>query len=148
PQRSYPVVHVSGTNGKFSVATMVTAILSKLGMAVGTYTSPHLESVRERIAIAEQPLDEQAFADVLTYLRPFVEQLEAERDDVVTYFELLTVMAYEAFFDRPVHVAVVETGLGGEYDATNVADAAVAAIVGVSLDHVRQFGDDLRKATW
>ena len=148
PQASYPVVHVSGTNGKFSVATMTTAILSRLGMTVGTYTSPHLESVRERIAISERPLDEESFADVLTYLRPFVEQLEAERGDAVTYFELLTVMAYEAFFDRPVHAAVIEAGLGGEYDATNVADASVAAIVGVSLDHVRQFGDDLQKAAW
>ena len=148
PQRSYPVFHVSGTNGKFSVATFITAILSRLGLTVGTYTSPHLESVRERIAIAETPIDEDTFANVLTYLRPFVERLEEERGDVVTYFELLTVMAFEAFFDRPVHAAVVEAGLGGEYDATNVADAVVGVVVGVSLDHVRQFGDDLRKATW
>jgi dihydrofolate synthase/folylpolyglutamate synthase len=148
PQHSYPVIHVSGTNGKFSVATMITAILSRLGLTVGTYTSPHLESVRERIAIGETPIDEATFASVLSYLRPFVEQVEAQRDDVTTYFELLTVMAFEAFFDAPVHVGVLEAGLGGEYDATNVADANVGVVVGVSLDHVRQFGDDLRKAAW
>jgi dihydrofolate synthase/folylpolyglutamate synthase len=118
-------------------------------MTVGTYTSPHLESVRERIAIAEEPLDEDTFASVLSYLRPFVEHVESQRGgDVVTYFELLTVMAFEAFFDRPVHAAVLEAGLGGEYDATNVAHARVAVLVGVSLDHVRQFGGDLRKAAW
>ncbi len=148
PQNSYPVIHVSGTNGKFSVAALATAILSRLGMTVGTYTSPHLESVRERIAIGEQPIDEETFAGVLTYLRPFVEQLEEQRGDAVTYFELLTVMAFEAFFDRPVHAAVIEAGLGGEYDATNVTDAGVGVVVGVSLDHVRQFGGDLRKAAW
>ena len=148
PQASYPVIHVSGTNGKFSVATLITAILSRLGLTVGTYTSPHLESVRERIAVAETPVDEETFAATLSYLQPFVERVEAERGDVVTYFELLTIMAFEAFFDRPVHAAVVEAGLGGEYDATNVADATVAVVVGVSLDHVRQFGDDLRTAAW
>lgn len=148
PQRSYPVFHVSGTNGKFSVATFITAILSRLGLTVGTYTSPHLETVRERIAIAETPLTEEEFAAVLLYLRPFVEQIEKERGDAVTYFELLTAMAFEAFFDRPVHAAVLEAGLGGEYDATNVADAKVGVVVGVSLDHVRQFGEDLRKAAW
>ena len=148
PQRSYPVFHVSGTNGKFSVATLITSILSRLGLTVGTYTSPHLETVRERIAIGEAVIEEDGFAAVLTYLRPFVEQIEKDRGDVVTYFELLTVMAFEAFFDRPVHAAVLEAGLGGEYDATNVADANVGVVVGVSLDHVRQFGDDLRKAAW
>jgi dihydrofolate synthase/folylpolyglutamate synthase len=117
-------------------------------MTVGTDTSPHLESVRERIAVSSEPLDEESFAAVLTYLRPFIEQIESDRDDVVTYFELLTVMAFEAFFDRPVHAAVLEAGLGGEYDATNVAHGAVAVVVGVSLDHVRQFGGDLRKAAW
>jgi dihydrofolate synthase/folylpolyglutamate synthase len=148
PQRAYPVVHVSGTNGKYSVSAMVTAILTELGLTVGTYTSPHLESVRERIAIGGEPIDEDGFAGVLSYLEPYIDLVEKERDEAVTYFELLTIMAFEAFFDRPVHAAVLEAGLGGEYDATNVADAKVAVLTNVSLDHVRQFGSDLRKAAW
>jgi dihydrofolate synthase/folylpolyglutamate synthase len=104
--------------------------------------------VRERIAIAQAPISRDRFAAVLSYLQPYIELVEAQRGEAVTYFELLTVIAFEAFFDTPVHAAVLEAGLGGEYDATNVADASVAVVVGVSLDHVRQFGDDLRKATW
>lgn len=148
PQRSYPIFHVSGTNGKFSVAMIVTSILTELGLTVGTYTSPHLESIRERIAIGGVSLDEEGFASVLSHLRPYVEHVEAELGDEATFFELLTVMAFEAFFDHAVHAGVLEAGLGGEYDATNVADARVAVLANVSLDHVRQFGDDLSKAVW
>src|SRR5687768_8059128 len=148
PERTYPNVHISGTNGKFSVSAIVTSILTHVGMTVGTYTSPHLESVRERIAIAGHPIGEDEFASVLSYLEPYIEMIEDRRDDHVTYFELLTVMAFETFFDRPVHAGVLETGLGGEYDATNVADAKVAVVTNISLDHVRQFGPDLTKAAW
>ncbi|MEX2538299.1 MAG: folylpolyglutamate synthase/dihydrofolate synthase family protein [Actinomycetota bacterium] len=148
PERSYPVLHVSGTNGKFSVAAIATSILSELGMTVGTYTSPDLGIVRERIALAGEMINEELFASVLSYLQPYIEIIEAEREDQLTYFELLTVMAFEVFFDQAVHAAVIETGLGGEYDATNVADARVAVITNVTLDHVRQFGGDLHKAAW
>jgi dihydrofolate synthase/folylpolyglutamate synthase len=148
PQRSYPVLHISGTNAKFSVLAISTAILTELGMSVGTYTSPDLGNVRERIGFALEPIDEGSFADLVTYLRPYVEHVESGLGDQLTYFELLTVMAFEAFFDRAVHAAVLETGLGGEYDATNVADASVAVVTNVSLDHVRQFGGDLAKAAW
>jgi dihydrofolate synthase/folylpolyglutamate synthase len=117
-------------------------------MTIGTYTSPDLGNVRERIGFALEPFDEQGFADVLDYLLPYIEFVEKELGDRLTYFELLTAMAFEAFFDRAVHGAVVEAGLGGEYDATNVADARVAVVTNVSLDHVRQFGGDLAKAAW
>lgn len=148
PQRTYPVVQVSGTNAKFSVVSIVASILERLGLTVGTYTSPHLETVRERIGLAREPISEEAFASTLGYLVPYIEQVEEAIDDELTYFELLTVMAFEAFFDRAVHAAVVEVGLGGEYDATNVADARVGVVTNVSLDHVRQFGRDLGKAAW
>lgn len=150
PQHSYPVLHVSGTNGKFSVAAISTSILGCLGMSVGTYTSPDLGVVRERIALAGETIDEELFASVLTYLVPYIEIFEANRDeqDHLTYFELLTAMAFETFFDQAVHAAVIETGLGGEYDATNVADARVAVVTNVTLDHIRQFGGDLHKAAW
>ncbi len=148
PQRSYPVVQVSGTNAKFSVVSMVSSIFAEIGYTVGTYISPHLETVRERIALAGIPIDEELFAQTLTYLEPFLARVEEQIGDQLTWFELLTVIAFEAFFDRAVHAAVLEVGLGGEYDATNVADAQVAVVTNVSLDHVRQFGRDLDKAAW
>ncbi len=148
PQHSYPVLHISGTNGKFSVAAISTSILGSLGMSVGTYTSPDLGVVRERIALGGETIDETLFASVLTYLEPYIEIVEREREDQLTYFELLTAMAFEVFFDQAVHAAVIETGLGGEYDATNVADGRVAVITNVTLDHIRQFGGDLHKAAW
>ncbi len=148
PQRTYPVVQVSGTNAKFSVVSIARSILAELGMTVGTYTSPHLESVRERISIGGEPIDEESFASVLSYLEPYITTVEEKIHDQLTWFELLTAMAFELFFDRAVHAAVLEVGLGGEYDATNVADAQVAVVTNVSLDHIRQFGRDLHKAAW
>ena len=148
PQRSYPVVQVSGTNAKFSVVSMVAALLQEMGLTVGTYTSPHLETVRERIALGGVAISEEELASTLTYLEPYLKQVEDELGDQLTWFELLTGVAFEAFFDRAVHAAVLEVGLGGEYDATNVADAGVAVVTNVSLDHIRQFGRDLNKATW
>lgn len=148
PQRSYPVIQVSGTNAKFSVACMVSAILTEMGLTTGTYISPHLESVRERITLGGEPIDEELFAQTLKYLEPFIVHVENAIGDQLTWFELLTVVAFEAFFDRAVHAAVLEVGLGGEYDATNVADAQVGIVTNVSLDHIRQFGRDLHKAAW
>lgn len=117
-------------------------------MTVGRYTSPDLGNVRERIAIDGHPIDEETFAATLEYLQPFIELVEQRLGEQLTYFELLTVMAFEAFFDRPVHAAVIEVGLGGEYDATNVADGQVSVMTNVSQDHVRQFFGDLTKAAW
>jgi dihydrofolate synthase/folylpolyglutamate synthase len=148
PQRSYPVIQVAGTNAKFSVVSMVAALLKEMGLTVGTYTSPHLETVRERIALAGVPISEEELASTLTYLDPYLKQVEDDLGDQLTWFELLTGVAFEAFFDRAVHAAVLEVGLGGEYDATNVADAQVGVVTNVSLDHIRQFGRDLHKATW
>lgn len=148
PQRSYPVIGVSGTNGKYSVALMCSAILETLGRRVGVYSSPHVEDLRERIAVAGAPIPPEGFARTLEHLLPYIRLVEEERDDHLTYFETITAVAFEWFFDQAVHAAVLETGLGGEYDATNVADAAVAVVAGVSRDHVDQFGDDLSRAAW
>lgn len=148
PQHTYPVIHVAGTNGKFSVLAIATSILGELGLSAGTYTSPDLGVVRERIGFALDPIDEETFASVLSYLQPQLEVVERRLGDELTYFELLTVMAFEAFFDRAVHAVILEAGLGGEYDATNVADARVGVVTNVTLDHIRQFGGDLHKAAW
>jgi dihydrofolate synthase/folylpolyglutamate synthase len=120
----------------------------ELGLSTGSCISPHLETVRERITFSGKPIDEEGFARIVDYLKPYIEMVEAERGDNLTYQEVLTVMAFEALFDRAVHVGVLETGLGGEYDASNVAHAQVAVITNVTLDHVKQFGMDLSKAAW
>ena len=148
PQDSYPVMHIAGTNAKFSVLAIATAILGEIGMTVGTYTSPDLGNVRERIGFGLAPIDEKTFEEVLDYLRPYIEIVEKRLGEQLTYFELLTALAFEAFFDRAVHAAVIEAGLGGEFDATNVANGVVGVLTNVSLDHIRQFGGDLSKAAW
>lgn len=148
PQRTYPAIHVTGTNGKYSVAAMTTALLTELGLTCGQYASPHVESILERISVGGTPIDREGFASVLDYLVPYIELVEKERDDKLTYFETLTAMALEHFFDLPVHAAVIEVGLGGEYDATNVVDARVAVITKIARDHDPEFGEDLHRAVW
>jgi dihydrofolate synthase/folylpolyglutamate synthase len=135
PQRAYPSIHVTGTNGKTSTARMIDALLRELGLRTGRYTSPHLESVTERICIDGQPLSGEAFAAAYDEVAPYAALVDAGADEPVSYFELLTAMAFAAFADAPVDVAVVEVGMGGAWDATNVVDAPVAVVTPIALDH-------------
>src|SRR5947209_4863622 len=128
PQRSYPSVHITGTNGKTSTARMVDVLLREFGVRTGRYTSPHLESVTERIAVDGVPLAPEAFAAAYDDVAPFAEIVDGRHEDPLTFFELLTAMAFAAFADTPVDVAVVEVGLGGRWDATNVVQAPVAVV--------------------
>lgn len=142
PQRSYPSVHITGTNGKTSTARMVTALFGSLGIQAGTYTSPHLQSVRERIRVAGEPISEAQFAELHGAVAPVADLLDIEREagaDHVTYFELLTAMAYWWFADHPVEVGVFEVGMGGTWDATNLVRGEVAVISGIDVDH-RELG--------
>jgi len=139
PQASYPVVHLTGTNGKGSTARMLTALLVEKGLSVGTYTSPHLERINERMAWNGDPIDNASFVGVIEA----VSQLEDLLDNPPTHFEILTAAAYRWFADVAVDVAVVEVGLGGRWDATNVADGQVAAVTNVSLDHAEVIGPTL-----
>lgn len=148
PQRTFPSIHVTGTNGKFSVVRMCTSILGALGMTVGAHTSPDLGNVRERIAIGDEPIGEHDFARVVEYLAPFIQLVQERSDEELTYNEVLTAIALEYFFDRPVHAGVIEVGLGGEYDSTNVVDGKVAVITKIARDHIAQFGDDPVRAAW
>lgn len=135
PQRAYPVIHLTGTNGKGSVARMVSTLLSAHGLTVGTYTSPHLQRLNERITRDGEPIDDESLADVVELLRQ-VEPLVVERTGrTPSWFELLTAAAFVWFADVAVDVAVVEVGLLGRYDATNVADGAVAVLTNVDGDH-------------
>jgi dihydrofolate synthase/folylpolyglutamate synthase len=139
PQAAYPVIHLTGTNGKGSTARMVTSLLSARGLSVGTYTSPHLERLNERVAWSGRPIDDDDLAETLSAIAA----LEPLLEDRPTYFEVMTAAAFRWFADIAVDVAVVEVGLGGRWDATNVADAQVSVVTNVSLDHADTIGPGL-----
>ncbi|GAA3009391.1 folylpolyglutamate synthase/dihydrofolate synthase family protein [Streptosporangium longisporum] len=142
PQHSYPVVHVAGTNGKSTTTRMIEALLRERNLRVGRFTSPHLVSMRERICVDGAPLSEERFVEVYEDIVPYLEMVDAQGRRL-SFFETLTAMAFAAFADAPVDVAVIETGMGGITDATNVADGAVAVITPISLDHMDYLGPDV-----
>lgn len=145
PQDSFRVIHVTGTNGKGSTARMAEAICRAYGLRTGLYTSPHLEQVNERIAIDGQRLSDEEFTALWEEVRPFVDMVDARMDAEgsprMSFFEVLTAMAIWKFADAPVDVAVVEVGMGGRWDATNVLDADAAVIGPVDMDHMAWLGD-------
>ncbi len=140
PQRAYPVVHLTGTNGKTSTARMVDALLRALDLRTGRFTSPHLERMTERITIDGEELAPERFVEVYDEVVPYIGIVDGRTEHPVSFFELVTAMAYAAFADAPVDAAVVEVGMGGAWDATNVADAAVAVITPIGVDHERYLG--------
>ncbi len=141
PQRAYPVIHVTGTNGKTSTARMTETLLRSRGLRTGLFTSPHLASLRERIAVDGEPLPAEAFVAVYDEVAPYLAMVDERQPVRLSFFEVLTAMAFAAFADAPVDVAVIEVGLGGTWDATNVADGAVAVVTPVAIDHTRYLGD-------
>ncbi|MBV9162998.1 MAG: bifunctional folylpolyglutamate synthase/dihydrofolate synthase [Pseudonocardiales bacterium] len=143
PQRSYPVLHIAGTNGKTSVARMLDVLLSQIGLRVGRYTSPHLQWATERISLDGAPISPERYAEAYHDIEPYVALVDAKSPVPMSKFEVLTGMAFAAFADAPVDAAVVEVGLGGSWDATNVVDGAVAAITPVAVDHVNYLGSDI-----
>ncbi|GAB3159104.1 bifunctional tetrahydrofolate synthase/dihydrofolate synthase [Amycolatopsis sp. NPDC004378] len=145
PNKGYPVLHVAGTNGKGSTARMIDALLTRMGLRVGRYTSPHLQLVTERIALDGHPISAARYAELWHDIAPYVSMVDGAAADGVAMskFEILTGMAFAAFADAPVEAAVLEAGLGGAWDATNVADADVAVITPIGLDHVEYLGPDI-----
>jgi dihydrofolate synthase / folylpolyglutamate synthase len=143
PQRTYPVLHVAGTNGKTSTARMIDALLTALGLRTGRYTSPHLQSVTERISIDGAPIDAERYVATYRDVEPYLAMVDATQPIPLSKFEVLTAMAFAAFADAPVEAAVVEVGLGGSWDATNVADGAVAVVTPIGVDHVEFLGTDV-----
>jgi dihydrofolate synthase/folylpolyglutamate synthase len=141
PQRAYPSIHVTGTNGKTSTARMIEALLGGFELRAGRYSSPHVQSITERISVDGAPLSAEKFIETYRDVKPFVEMVDAQQDYRLSFFEVLTAMAYAAFADAPVEVAVVEVGMGGTWDATNVIDANVAVITPISLDHTDRLGN-------
>lgn len=144
PQRSYPIIHITGTNGKTSTSRMIESILGAYGLRTGLMTSPHLVRFNERIVIDGQPISNRSLAANWADIRPFIElvdgELETKGEEPLTFFEALTVLAFASFADAPVDVAVIEVGMGGEWDSTNVGDGQVAVFTPIALDHTQRLG--------
>jgi dihydrofolate synthase / folylpolyglutamate synthase len=145
PQRSAPAIHITGTNGKSSVARMATALLDTAGLNVGTFTSPHLVSVTERIALGGTPISEDEFGDVFDSIKPYIDVVERDLAERLSYFETLVGMFFLWCADAPVDAMVVEVGLGGRWDATNVVGSPVSVITSIGLDHTAMLGEAKEK---
>jgi dihydrofolate synthase/folylpolyglutamate synthase len=143
PHRSYPVIQVTGTNGKTSTTRMIDALLTRIGLRTGRFTSPHLQLVTERIALDNAPVSPERYVEVYRDIEPYVSMVDGQSDMPMTKFEVLTGMAFAAFADAPVDAAVLEVGMGGTWDATNVADARIAVVGPVGVDHVEYLGAEL-----
>ncbi len=145
PNKAFPIIHVTGTNGKTSTARMIESVLRAHGLSTGRYTSPHLSKVTERISIDGHPVPDETFVRIWDEIRPYLQivdsELEADGQPRLTYFECLTILGFAIFADQPVNVAVIEVGLGGITDATNVGDGQVSVVTPISLDHTDLLGD-------
>ncbi|WP_434317359.1 bifunctional folylpolyglutamate synthase/dihydrofolate synthase [Leifsonia sp. P73] len=149
PQRAYPIIHITGTNGKTSTSRIAESILRAYGLRTGLLTSPHLVRFNERIMIDGVPITDEALVSNWEDVRPYLEIVDAELQEQgkapLTFFEALTALAFAAFADAPVDVAVIEVGMGGEWDSTNVGDGQVAVFTPISLDHTKQLGGTVRE---
>ncbi len=145
PQTSAPVIHLTGTNGKTTTARIIEQVLIAHGLRTGRYTSPHLTKVTERISIDGKPVDDDTFVRIFNEVAPLLEivdaQLEAEGEQTLTYFETVTALGFAIFADAPVDVMILEVGLGGITDATNVADGQVSVVTPIAVDHAELLGD-------
>lgn len=143
PHRAMPVIHVAGTNGKTTTARMVDELLRGFGLRVGRFTSPHLQAIRERIVLDGEPVSPERFVETYRDIEPYVQMVDGASEHPLSFFEVMVGMAYALFADAPVDVAVIEVGMGGSWDATNVADARVAVVTPVALDHSEYLGPDV-----
>jgi len=141
PQRAYPVIHLTGTNGKTSTSRMVDALLRALDLRTGRFTSPHLQSMTERICLDGVPLSQELFVDAFADVAAYAQIVDDSSENPLSFFEMITAMAFAAFADAPVDAAIIEVGMGGSWDATNVADGQVSIITPIGIDHARYLGD-------
>jgi dihydrofolate synthase / folylpolyglutamate synthase len=141
PQRSFRTIHLTGTNGKTSTSRMIETLVRALDLRTGRFTSPHLERMSERISIDGEALTDDEFVRAFNDVAPYTHLVDADQAHPLSFFETMVGMAYAAFADAPVDVAVVEVGMGGAWDATNVVDADVAVVLPVAVDHAKYLGD-------
>lgn len=144
PQHAQPVIQLTGTNGKTSTSRMIDALLHALDLRTGRFTSPHLQRINERICIDGEPLTDELFIDAYADVAVYADLVDRDQPHPLSFFEMLVAMGYAAFADAPVDVAVVEVGMGGTWDATSVADADVAVVTPIDLDHTSYLGDTTR----
>lgn len=143
PQHQYDVIHITGTNGKTSTARIIDSLLRTMNLRTGRFTSPHLERINERISVDGEPLSDEDFVFAFNDIAPYTHLVDADQPYPLSFFETVVGMAYAAFADKPVDVAIVEVGMGGGWDATNVADGRVAVIGPIGMDHANYLGSTL-----
>jgi dihydrofolate synthase/folylpolyglutamate synthase len=143
PQLTYPTIHVGGTNGKTTTSRMIDSLLFEMGLRTGRFTSPHLESFVERIAINGEPIDAQALIFSYNDIAAYLDMMDSKFEHPISYFEALTALAFTAFAEHPIDVGVIEVGMGGEWDATNVVLADVSVLMPIDLDHTEYLGETL-----
>ncbi len=141
PQRSYPVIQLTGTNGKTSTSRMIDTLLRSLDLRTGRFTSPHVERMTERISVDGEPLSDEEFVRAFNDVAPYTHLVDAAEEHPLSFFETVVGMAYAAFADAPVDVAVVEVGMGGSWDATSIVEPAVAVVLPIAIDHAQYLGD-------
>jgi dihydrofolate synthase / folylpolyglutamate synthase len=145
PQLSYPTIHIAGTNGKTTISRMIDALMSELGYRTGRFTSPHLESFLERISIKGNSIDPAEFIKNYNDIALYLDLIDSKQPHQISYFEALTALAFVAFAEHPVDVGIIEAGLGGEWDATNVVQSQVSVMTPIGLDHMDYLGDTLEE---
>lgn len=143
PQLTYPTIHVGGTNGKTTTTRMIDSLLFEMGLRTGRFTSPHLESYLERIAINTQPIDAKELIFSFNDISAYLDLMDSKFEHPISFFEAITALAFAAFAEHPIDVGVIEVGMGGLWDATNVVDADVSVIMPIGLDHTEYLGETL-----
>ena len=143
PQLSYPTIHIGGTNGKTTTSRMVDSLLFSMGLRTGRFTSPHLETYRERIAINGEPIEPKELIFSYNDIAAYFDFIDSKFDNPVSFFEAVTALAFAAFAEHPIDIGIIEVGMGGEWDATNVVQADVSVITPIGLDHMEYLGNTL-----
>ena len=143
PQLSYPTIHVGGTNGKTTTSRMIDSLLFEMGLRTGRFTSPHLESYLERISINGQSIDAKELIFSFNDISPYLDLIDSKFENPISFFEAMTALAFAAFAEHPIDVGVIEVGMGGQWDATNVVDADVSVITPIGLDHMEYLGSTI-----
>ena len=143
PQLSYPTIHVGGTNGKTTTSRMIDSLLFEMGLRTGRFTSPHLESYLERISINGHPIDAKELIFSFNDISPYLDLMDSKFENPISFFEAITALAFAAFAEHPIDVGVIEVGMGGQWDATNVVDADVSVITPIGLDHMEYLGSTI-----
>lgn len=143
PQLTYPTIHIGGTNGKTTTSRMIDSLLFEMGLRTGRFTSPHLESYLERICINGQPIDAKELIFSFNDISPYLDLMDTKFENPISFFEAITALAFAAFAEHPIDVGVIEVGMGGQWDATNVVDADVSVIMPIGLDHMEYLGNTI-----